>query len=228
VSFQVAGYGTIGKSVSDNFLRRLTVNAPVLLCFVVICVVIHVSTGWIANMGRILGVHDTWDTLRFPCQYTSLVTHIFAHSDYGHLRGNMTHLLLVGPSVEHVFGSKNLLLIMLVVAVVSAFAHILLGNAHTHQLGASGVVFACILLNSLVSATNGTIPLSFLLTVILYMGDELFQFFWNSDATSHHAHLTGGLVGAAAGFYIHRERSKSKTKTFLNKWMSGTIKKKAK
>ena len=67
------------------------------------------GTGWIPSMGRLLGVHDTWNSSRL-WQYTSLITHIFAHSDYGHLKGNMTHLLLVGPGVEHAFGSKNLML----------------------------------------------------------------------------------------------------------------------
>ena len=70
----VAGCGSVGKYVSDNLLRRITVNAPVLLSFVLLCVLIHVATGWIDNMGRLLGVHDTWDTFRFPLQYTALLT----------------------------------------------------------------------------------------------------------------------------------------------------------
>lgn len=173
-----------------------------------------------------LAVHDTWKTTR-PLQYTSLVTHIFVHSGFGHLRGNMTHLLLVGPSVEHAFGSLNVSIIMLVVAIVSAFAHILLGNNYSHQLGASGVVFACILLNSLVGASHGKIPMAFVLVAMLYLGEELALFFkfWNPDGISHHAHLTGGVVGAVAGFYIHRKRSTDnpvRTKTLADLWKSKT------
>ena len=140
----------------------------------------------------------------------------------------MTHLLLVGPSVEHAFGSQNVSIIMLVVAVVSAFAHILLGNNYSHQLGASGVVFACILLNSLVGASHGKIPMAFVLVAILYLGEELALFFnfWNPDGISHHAHLTGGIVGAVAGFYIHRKQSSNKSpfraKTLSEFWKSKT------
>jgi membrane associated rhomboid family serine protease len=223
---KIAKSGPAGSFVANHILRRITINAPVVLLFVAICVVLHIMTGWFPGMFRILGVLDTWDGSRL-LQYTSLFTHIFAHSDYNHLKGNMTHLLLTGPGVEYAFGSKNLAIIMLVVALVSAFAHIMFGSSYTHQLGASGVVFACILLNSLVSASNGKIPLSFILTATLYLGDEFFKFFWGGGAVSHHAHLTGGLVGAAAGFVIQKQRTKKKTKSIIEKWMKGKNKKKS-
>lgn len=206
--------------IVKNFLRKLTVNAPVLLLFCLICIMIH-FVSYFYYLGNILGIHDTWNTFR-PLQYTSLVTHIFAHSDFGHLRGNLTHLLLVGPSVEHTFGSKNLLTIIFAVAISSAFAHIMLGGYNTHQLGASGVVFACILLNSLSSAKHGKIPVSFLLTSLLYLGEEFVKFVFPKGHVSHHAHLVGGLVGAAAGFVILKRRHDTTTKTFLQKWMAKT------
>lgn len=210
--------GPIGAAISDNFLRRISVNAPVVLGYALICVAIHLTTGWYPGMFRILGVHDTWNGASL-LQYTSLFTHIFAHSDYGHLKANMAYLLLIGPGVEHSFGSKNLIMIMFCVALTSALAHIVLGSSHVHQLGASGVVFACIILNSLSSASSGKIPLSFVLTAALYLGEELFKFFWPGDNISHHAHLTGGLVGAAAGFLIHQQKRKKKTTSIINKWL---------
>jgi membrane associated rhomboid family serine protease len=176
-------------------------------------------------MFRILGVADTWNSVSL-LQYTSLMTHIFAHADYWHLRCNMTHLLLTGPGVEYAFGSKNIVIIMLLVAVSSALIHALVGSSYTHQLGASGVVFACILLNSLVSASNGMIPLSFILTAVMYLGEEMAKFVLNTDGVSHHAHLTGGLVGAAAGFYIHELRRKKKAQSFVNRWLKNNKTKK--
>jgi membrane associated rhomboid family serine protease len=227
---RIAATGKVGAFVSNRCLRLLTINAPVIISFVTICALLQLCTGWMGDTaGRVLGVHDTWNSFRL-LQYTSLVTHIFAHSGFNHLRGNVTHLLLVGPSVEHEFGSKNLLIIMAVVAIVSAFVHIFVGNWRSHQLGASGVVFACILLNSLVSADNGRVPVSFLLIALLYLGDELLLFFnfWNPDGVSHHAHLSGGLVGAAAGFYIHRTRRQAKTKNTVQKWLMSGMKNKKK
>lgn len=227
----VASTGSAGKWVADNILRRLTIQAPVILLFVFICLVIFMFTSSFGGQ-RILGVHDDWNLAgRGILQLTSLITHIFAHSDVNHIRGNVTHLLLVGPSVEHEFGSVNLIGIILVVAVASAFVHIFgAGAERTHQLGASGVVFACILLNSLVSADNGTIPMSFILISALYLGEELMLFFnfWNPDGVSHHAHLSGGLIGAAAGFMIHRQRRQEKAKKLASKWLKATKAKKGK
>ena len=216
---RVARSGPLGAFVSNRILRHVTVNAPVILSYVTVCTLLHVLTFWLPGMGRVLGVHDTWNVRRIPLQYTSLVTHIFAHSSFGHLRGNMMHLLLVGPSVEHVFGSRNLLCIVAVVAIASSAAHIWIGSARTYQLGASGVVFACILLNSLVSARDGKIPLAFLLTAALYLGDEVYGMLFAGNKISHHAHLAGGCIGAAAGFYIHKKQRRSETTSVVNKWL---------
>jgi len=141
-------------------------------------------------------------------------------ADFNHLKGNLTHLLLVGPSVEHAFGSNNLIVIILIVAVTSAFAHILVGRSRSHQLGASGVVFAFIILNSLVGAKFGKISVSFVIVAALYLGDELIDFFFARDATSHHAHLVGGIVGGAAGYYIQKQKNDDKMMSYIEKLKS--------
>mmetsp|Transcript_9773 Transcript_9773/g.12900 ORF Transcript_9773/g.12900 Transcript_9773/m.12900 type:complete len:271 (-) Transcript_9773:411-1223(-) len=229
--------GPNGKWVAENILQRLVVNAPVTLGFAVICLCVHVLTlgGSATSISRILAVHDYWDGLSIA-QYTSFWTHCFAHSSFRHLHGNLTMLMLVGPGVEFHFRSKNVLWIMTVVSLVSAMAHIVIGKQNTHQLGASGIVFAFILLNSMVSATQGQIPVSFVLTVLLYMGEEFWLLLASKDDVSHHAHLTGGLVGAAAGFYIHGtmqkqkqlvgKKTKSKTSTGIASLLEGGTKKK--
>jgi GlpG protein len=139
-------------------------------------------------------------------QLPSLVTHIVAHSDVPHIKGNLVHILLVGPSAEHVYGSGAMLMVILLVALTSAAAHILIGSSYTHQLGASGVVFSFILLNSLVAASAGQIPLGFLLTAGLWGVDELYKLLFANDGVSHHAHLTGAIVGSAFAFYWRRSQ----------------------
>lgn len=128
--------------------------------------------------------------------------------------------MLVGPSVEHAFGSENLIVIIAVVALASAAAHIVVGGSRTHQLGASGVVFAFIILNSLVGAKYGKISVSFLIVTTLYLGDELIDFFFAGDAMSHHAHLVGGVVGGFAGYYIQKRKNDEKMMTYINKLKS--------
>eukprot|EP00542_Grammatophora_oceanica_P014996 CAMPEP_0194034160 /NCGR_PEP_ID=MMETSP0009_2-20130614/6566_1 /TAXON_ID=210454 /ORGANISM="Grammatophora oceanica, Strain CCMP 410" /LENGTH=183 /DNA_ID=CAMNT_0038674951 /DNA_START=104 /DNA_END=655 /DNA_ORIENTATION=+ len=172
-----------------------------------------------------LGVDDYFKWRR-PIAWIRLFTHIFPHDGIAHLRGNMTHLLLVGPSAEAAFGSLELIQIMVSVALSSAIAHIIVGKKNTRQLGASGVCFALILLNSLVSAKHGKVPVSFLLTATLWIGDEIWRFFFSGDGVSHHAHLTGAIVGTMAGYLIHRKKEKERLKKITKVWLKSSSKKK--
>jgi membrane associated rhomboid family serine protease len=213
---------------SKNGLRRVSVEAPVVVGFVFLCVCLH-----ILNMTIMPGISfflaiDDFVSLTNPMQYVRIFTHIFGHDGMSHLRGNMTHLLLVGPSAEAAFGSKEVLQIMVLVAVSSGIAHIFMGRANSRQLGASGVVFALILLNSLVSAKSGKVPLSFLLTAVLWIGDELWRLFFAGDATSHHAHLTGAIVGTIGGYLVHQRKEQEKLRKYAEKWKVKRSTKKAK
>lgn len=220
--------GPTGEFISRNFLKRIVVNAPVLLGFVILCTIEKIITSFIySDFNKILGVDDKFTEWWNPFSYLSFLTHVIAHGDWDHLKGNMVHLLLVGPAVEHEFGSRNFFLIIISVAISSAFVHLMVGKERTYQLGASGVVFAAILLSSLVTASHGTIPLSFIIVATWWVGDEIINFFFAGDAVSHHAHISGGIVGTIAGYYIHRQRANKKTKNIVNKWLSG-IKKKTK
>ena len=196
--------------ISKNFLRRLSVEAPVVVTFVFFCTVMHLISFLLPHGSIFLGVDDFFDFTN-PMHYIRQFTHIFMHDGWAHLRNNMTHMLLVGPSSEAVFGSVNLIYIMLVVAISSAWAHILIGQPHTRQLGASGVCFSVILLNSLVSAKRGKIPVSFVLTALWWLGDEFIDLLFSGDGVSHHAHLVGGIVGAGAGYYLRTLSEESDT-----------------
>jgi membrane associated rhomboid family serine protease len=191
--------------LSRVFLHKLTVEAPVVILYCLLCVLVFALQQVVPGLTTALAVEDRFNWYQFK-QIPSLVTHIFAHSSIPHLKGNLVHILLVGPSAEHVYGSGAMLLVLLLVAVSSAAAHILIGSSYTHQLGASGVVFAFILLNSLVAAAVGEIPLSFVLTATLWGVDELYKLFFVHDGVSHHAHLTGAIVGSAFAFYWRRSQ----------------------
>jgi len=196
--------------ISLHFLRRLSVEAPVVVTFVFLCTLMHLISFILPHGSIFLGVDDFFDATN-PMHYIRQFTHIFMHDGLPHLRNNMTHMLLVGPSSEAVFGSVNLIYIIIIVAISSAWAHILMGGYHTRQLGASGVCFAVILLNSLVSAKRGKIPVSFVLTVVWWLGDELIDMLFAGDNVSHHAHLVGGIVGAAAGYYLRTKSEQDPT-----------------
>jgi len=216
--------GPVGKSISLNFLRRLTIEAPVVIGFCFSCVAIHIlnDTVW-PKLSFSLGIDDHFQPFSLM-QYVRLLSHVFAHDGLQHIKGNMTNLLLVGPSSEHVFGSFNLMIIMIAVALSSAVTHVWFGKQWTRQLGASGICFALILLNSLVGARAGKIPLSFLLTAGLWISEEIWRLLLAQDGVSHHAHLTGALVGMAAGYEIHSRQQQKQLRRIANAWRGGKTK----
>jgi membrane associated rhomboid family serine protease len=71
----------------------------------------------------------------------------------------------------------------------------------TALLGASGVVFMMILLASFTNFSKGEIPLTFILVLILYLGQQIMNSF-ESNNISEFAHIVGGFCGSLFGF-IH-------------------------
>ena len=59
------------------------------------------------------------------------------------------------------------------------------------------------------AASSGRVPLTFLLTAVFWLSDEV-QSILTRDGVSHAAHLAGALVGTAAGYAIHAGRGRAK------------------
>ncbi len=73
-------------------------------------------------------------------------------------------------------------------------------------LGASGVVFALILLSSFTCVREGEIPLTFILVAIIYIGQQIYEGLFIQDNISNLTHILGGLVGAGLGFVMNRNK----------------------
>lgn len=142
-----------------------------------------------------------------PFFYTGLITHIFAHSSWGHYFSNMAYLLLVGPAVEKAYGSVK---VGCLIIATGAFIAVMNAIFWSHGLvGASGVVFMLIVLNSFADHQPGTISVITLLVLVFFLGKELTEIFSNNQV-SQTAHLIGGLVGLMAG-YILKQNANSKS-----------------
>ena len=116
------------------------------------------------------------------------------------------YFLVLGPMLEEKYGSLRLIVIIAVAAVVTGLFNLLF-FAGTSTLGASGVVFAFILLSSITMREGGTIPLTFLLVALLYIGQQLLQVF-QKDNISQLSHIVGGAVGTVAGFMLSSGKKK--------------------
>ena len=171
---------------------RVTYNAPVVLTFAVLAVIVQLLPDATKNEWFAASPHP-----RDALHYVTFITHILGHANWQHLLGNFMLILLIGPILEERHGSLPLLAMILVTALVTGLAYMLFSS--TGILGASGVVFMMILLASTANIRSGEIPLTFIAVAVLYLGGELTQAF-NNDGIGHAAHLIGGLVGASFGF----------------------------
>ena len=183
---------------------RITFNAPLVLIFALLCSAATLVIALAGNAGMM--IFSTFgSSFADPMTYVRLFTHVLGHAGLAHLVGNMAYILLLGPALEEKYGAKKLLLVILVTAVVTGLSHNLL-FPNTHLLGASGVVFAFILLTSFTGFREGEIPLTFILVAVIYLGEQIWTAVTVRDNVSNLTHIIGGLVGGGAGYLLNREK----------------------
>lgn len=176
---------------------RLTYNAPVVLTFSFLA--LGVMAAGMLSQGEItrqfFAVHSPMQFSR-PLDWFRLVSHLLGHQDWGHLAGNFTFILLLGPVLEERYGSLGLLEMILLTAAVTGLLSATVFSAGL--MGASGIVFMLILLASFTNADRGEIPLTFVLIAALFLGREFIAIL-REDSVSQLAHIAGGLCGALFG-----------------------------
>jgi membrane associated rhomboid family serine protease len=186
----------VGVLPSGVAKLRITYNAPVILTFTLAAVFVFVMTAAVPHLRSWFVAYSELDDVR---GYVGLLSHILSHQSWGHLLGNFTLILLIGPILEERRGSVTLLVMILVTALVTGLANLLFSNQAL--IGASGVVFMLVLLASIVNVRSREIPLTFIAVAVIYLGGEIVQLF-QTDNVSHLSHLVGGSVGAVFGFLM--------------------------
>ncbi len=177
---------------------KLKYNSPVTLTFALLCAVtlaLNAITGGASNTLLFIVRRGS---LASPLTYLRLFTHVLGHVSLDHYVSNMMLFLLLGPMLEEKYGSRDLALVIAITAFVTGAVHCLISPAGL--LGASGVVFAFIILASMTSFQAGEIPLTLVLVVVLYLGREVASGLFAQDNVSQLAHIVGGLSGAACGY----------------------------
>ena len=183
---------------------RLDYNAPAVLTFALLCVAVQLLsevTGGAANR-TVFSIGRS----SFPMVLVRLFTHVLGHSGWTHLLNNTMFILILGPMIEEKYGTANTVFVILATALVTGLAHLVF-NPGTVLLGASGVVFAFILLASITGAESNTIPLTFILVTLLWIGEQVYQAFAEENHISELTHIIGGAVGAGLGFVLKKDRA---------------------
>lgn len=183
---------------------KISINSPVILGFTIICflsLVLSMLTGGLTN-NLLFSVYRS--SLLSPFTYIRLLGHVIGHADFNHFIGNFMMILVVGPLLEEKYGSLDLLIVMITTALVTGIFHFVF-FPNVQLLGASGIVFAFILLSSMTSLKDGEIPLTFILVAVLYLGQQVYQGIFLSDNVSNLTHILGGIVGAGMGYLIYKK-----------------------
>ena len=184
-----------------NPLKRIQYNAPVTLTFALISAAVlvlsHITNG--ATNRLLFMVYRA--PFSDPLFYIRLFTHAIGHANMSHFLNNFIIILLVGPMLEEKYGAKSMIIMMVVTAFVTGVLWLIMSPYA--KLGASGIVFMLILLSSFANLKKGRIPLTLILAVVIYLGQEIVSAATLDNNIAYMSHIVGGICGALFGFVIN-------------------------
>lgn len=184
---------------------KVSFNSPVVLTFTIICAITllldYITKGY-TNAHLFSVYRSSWTN---PLTYVRLFGHIVGHGGLDHFMGNIMLILVVGPMLEEKYGSSNILFVILATALATGIAHLIFVPGYA-LLGASGVVFAFIMLSSFTCIKEGKIPLTFILVALLYIGQQVYEGLFVQSNISNLTHILGGLMGAVLGYVMHKNK----------------------
>lgn len=186
---------------------KITFNAPVILGFVSICFLATLVNGWTNGRSNELLFMTYHSSLRDPLTYLRFVTHVFGHAGWEHFLGNMGYVLLLGPMLEEKYHSRALMMVIGVTALATGLINYIF-FPNVALCGASGVVFAFILMASFTGFREGEIPLTFIIVAAIYIGQQVIQGVAVADNVSQMAHIVGGIIGAVVGYIANRRKKR--------------------
>ena len=181
----------------------ITFNAPVVLTIVIIsCLATLASMMTGGAIGQLFFM--TYRApLTNPLTWLRMFTHIFGHGSWDHLIGNMSYLLLLGPMLEEKYSSRTLAIVVVITALITGVVNFIFFPG-VALCGASGVVFAFIILSSFTGFRNGEIPMTFLLVVVLFIGQQVYEGIFVQNNISNLSHILGGVIGGVMGYQLNR------------------------
>ena len=187
------------NTIINRRFKYTDVNATAIL--IIINVVVFILQNIFTKLPYILSMVPIY--IRIRHWYWQVFTYMFSHVDFWHLFSNMLGLFIFGRLVQRSVGSREFLLYYLLIGTLagaaSYFMYLFSGSLFTVVLGASGALYAVMLLFAVLFPTAvvyvfGIIPMRAPLLVILYFFIDFFGQF-RADGTAHLVHLSGLFFG---------------------------------
>ena len=183
--------------------QKISYNAPVTITFSFICLIvfiINVVTGGAANEY----LFSTYKApLYSPLAWLRIFTHVFGHESWNLCFTNIAFLLLIGPTLEEKYERKQILTVIVVTAVVTALVHYIT-YSWIPVCGASGIVFAFIILLAFAGAAEEKIPLASILVLLIFVAHQIYGMFFVRNVLSkiYIIQCSGGFAGAYLGYLL--------------------------
>ncbi len=98
---------------------KITFNSPVVLGFILISLgvlLLNIITLGKSNELLFMTYHSP---LTNPLTYVRFLTHVLGHSGWAHYIGNASYILLLGPMLEEKYGSKRMIQVIVITALVT-------------------------------------------------------------------------------------------------------------
>ena len=182
---------------------KIVVNAPAVTGFAALMFIATLS-GVLTGGKSTRLLFQTWhSSLLSPLTWLRFFTHVLGHTGWSHFMGNAAYILLLGPMMEEKYGSAALVKVIVITALITGAVNYLFFPG-VALCGASGVVFAFIILTSFTGFGAGEIPLTFLLIAAIFIGQQLYEGAFIRDDVSQLSHIIGGAVGAVIGYAWNR------------------------
>ena len=183
---------------------KIKFNSPLVLGFVFLslaAMILNIVTAGASNHLVFMTYRSSFGD---PLTYVRLFGHVLGHAGWQHYIGNMSYILLLGPMLEEKYGAKRLLGVIALTAVITGLINFFFFPG-VAICGASGVVFAFILMTSFTGFKKGEIPITFILVAIVYLGQQVYDGLFVKDNISNMAHIVGGIVGAVSGYLMRKK-----------------------
>lgn len=191
-----------------QYLKKLQYNSPVILTYTIICIFVLIldflTNGYTTN--KLFSVYRSSLTDFFS--YVRVFTHILGHMSFEHFFNNFLIILIVGPMLEEKYGSRNMLILILLTSFIIGVAQVIFSASGL--LGASGIAFMLIVLASFTNIQEGKIPITMLLVVFMYLGKEIYYGIVLKDNVSQFTHIIGGICGIFWGIALNKALGKNR------------------
>lgn len=185
-------------------MKKISYNAPVTLTFTLLSLLALALNALSQDQANMVLFSTYRSSLADPLFYVRLFTHVLGHVSLQHFTNNFMIILLLGPLLEEKYGGKRLAGMIAGTACITGIINALF-FPHTRLLGASGIAFMFILLSSFVQGRQGTVPLTLIITIIFYLGNQIVQGLFSRDQISQISHLIGGASGILYGYMYRRK-----------------------